>query len=253
MRAKEKRMFDLTGKTALITGASGGIGGAIAKTLHGQGAKVVLSGTRAEALEALRAELGAGAFIAAANLSDIASIEALPKSAEEAAGGGIDILVNNAGITKDNLFLRMKDEEWDQVIAVNLTAAFRLSRGVLRGMMKKRWGRIIQITSVVGATGNPGQGNYAAAKAGLVGMTKSLAGEVASRNITVNAVAPGFIQTAMTEVLTGQQKEMIAGRIPAGRMGMPAEIAAAVVYLASEEAAYVTGETLHINGGMAMI
>jgi 3-oxoacyl-[acyl-carrier protein] reductase len=246
-------MFDLTGKTALVTGASGGIGGAIAKALHGQGAKVVLSGTRVEALEALKSQLGANAFIAQANLSDIASVEALPKAAEEAAGSGIDILVNNAGITRDNLFMRMKDEEWDQVIAVNLTASFRLSRAVLRGMMKKRWGRIIQITSVVGATGNPGQGNYAAAKAGLVGMTKSLAAEVASRNITVNAVAPGFIQTAMTEVLTGQQKEMISARIPAGRMGLPGEIAAAVTYLASEEAAYVTGETIHINGGMAMI
>jgi len=237
----------------LITGASGGIGGAIAKALHSQGAKVVLSGTRAEALEAVKAELGGNAFIATANLSDIASVEALPKAAEEAAGSPIDILVNNAGITKDNLFMRMKDEEWDQVIAVNLTAAFRLSRGVLRGMMKKRWGRIIQITSIVGATGNPGQGNYAAAKAGLVGMTKSLAAEVASRNITVNAVAPGFIQTAMTEVLTDQQKELISGRIPAGRMGKPQEIAAAVTYLASEEAAYITGETIHINGGMAMI
>ena len=246
-------MFDLTGKTALVTGASGGIGGAIAKALHGQGAKVVLSGTRAEALEAVKAELGGNAFIAAANLSDIASVEALPKAAEEAAGSPIDILVNNAGITKDNLFMRMKDEEWDQVIAVNLTAAFRLSRGVLRGMMKKRWGRIIQITSIVGATGNPGQGNYAAAKAGLIGMTKSLAAEVASRNITVNAVAPGFIQTAMTEVLSDQQKELVSGRIPAGRMGSPSEIAAAVAYLASEEAAYVTGETIHINGGMAMI
>jgi 3-oxoacyl-[acyl-carrier protein] reductase len=253
MGAKEARMFDLTGKIALVTGASGGIGGAIAKTLHGQGATVVLSGTRAEALEAVRAELGERAFIAVANLSDIASIEALPKAAEEAAGAGIDILVNNAGITKDNLFMRMKDEEWDQVIAVNLTAAFRLSRAVLRGMMKKRWGRIIQITSVVGATGNAGQGNYAAAKAGLVGMTKSLAAEVASRNITVNAVAPGFIQTAMTDVLTDQQKEMIGQRIPAGRMGMPQEIAAAVAYLASQEAAYVTGETIHVNGGMAMI
>jgi 3-oxoacyl-[acyl-carrier protein] reductase len=246
-------MFDLTGKTALITGASGGIGGAIAKALHAQGATVVLSGTRQEALDAVKAELGSRAFTVIANLSDIASVEALTKSAEEAAGAGIDILVNNAGITKDNLFMRMKDEEWDQVIAVNLTAAFRLSRAVLRGMMKKRWGRIIQITSVVGATGNPGQGNYAAAKAGLVGMTKSLAAEVASRNITVNAVAPGFIQTAMTDVLTDQQKEMISGRIPAGRMGMPAEIAAAVTYLASEEAAYVTGETIHINGGMAML
>ena len=246
-------MFDLTGKTALITGASGGIGGAIAKALHGQGATFVLSGTSAEALEAVRAELGANAFIAPANLSDIASVEALPKAAEEAAGAPIDILVNNAGITKDNLFMRMKDEEWDQVIAVNLTAAFRLSRAVLRGMMKKRWGRIIQITSVVGATGNPGQANYAAAKAGLVGMTKSLAAEVASRNITVNAVAPGFIQTAMTDVLTDQQKEMISGRIPAGRMGAPGEIAAAVAYLASQEAAYITGETIHVNGGMAMI
>ncbi|HJS46175.1 MAG TPA: 3-oxoacyl-[acyl-carrier-protein] reductase [Rhizomicrobium sp.] len=246
-------MFDLTGKTALVTGASGGIGGAIAKALHGQGAKVVLSGTRAEALEALKAELGANAFIAQANLSDIASVEALPKLAEEAAGSPIDILVNNAGITKDNLFLRMKDDEWDQVIAVNLTAAFRLSRAVLRGMMKKRWGRIIQITSIVAATGNPGQGNYAAAKAGLIGMTKSLAAEVASRNITANAVAPGFIQTAMTDVLSDQQKELVGQRIPAGRMGLPAEIAAAVVYLASEEAAYVTGETIHVNGGMAMI
>ncbi len=246
-------MFDLTGKTALVTGASGGIGGAIAKALHGQGAKVVLSGTRAEALEAVKAELGNNAFIATANLSDIASVEALTKAAEDVAGSGIDILVNNAGITKDNLFMRMKDDEWDQVIAVNLTAAFRLSRAVLRGMMKRRWGRIIQITSIVGVTGNPGQGNYAAAKAGLVGMSKSLAAEVASRNITVNAVAPGFIQTAMTDVLTDAQKEMISGRIPAGRMGMPAEIAAAVTYLASEEAAYVTGETIHINGGMAMI
>jgi len=246
-------MFDLTGKTALVTGASGGIGGAIARALHAQGASVVLSGTKVEALEKLAGELGARAYTAACNLSDIASVEALPKAAETAAGGAIDILVNNAGITKDNLFMRMKDEEWDQVIAVNLTAAFRLSRAVLRGMMKKRWGRIIQITSVVGATGNPGQGNYAAAKAGLVGMSKSLAAEVASRNITVNAIAPGFIQTAMTEVLTDQQKEAIAGRIPAGRMGTPSEIAGAVVYLASEEAAYVTGQTLHVNGGMAMI
>ena len=246
-------MFDLTGKTALVTGASGGIGGAIAKALHGQGASVVLSGTRAEALEKIKAELGARAFIAPANLSDSASVEALPKAAEAAAGAPIDILVNNAGITRDNLFMRMKDEEWDQVIQVNLTAAFRLSRAVLRGMMKKRWGRIVQITSIVGATGNPGQGNYAAAKAGLIGMTKSLAAEVASRNITVNAVAPGFIQTAMTDVLTDQQKEAIATRIPLARMGRPEEIAAAVVYLASEEAAYVTGETIHINGGMAML
>jgi 3-oxoacyl-[acyl-carrier protein] reductase len=246
-------LFDLTGKTALVTGASGGIGGAIAKALHAQGAAVVLSGTRAEALEKLKAELDARAFIAPANLSDPASVEALPKAAEAAAGAPIDILVNNAGITRDNLFVRMKDEEWDQVLQVNLTAAFRLSRAVLRNMMKKRWGRIIQITSIVGATGNPGQGNYAAAKAGLIGMTKSLAAEVASRNVTVNAVAPGFIRTAMTDVLTDQQKEAIATRIPLARMGKAEEIAAAVVYLASEEAAYVTGETIHINGGMAML
>jgi 3-oxoacyl-[acyl-carrier protein] reductase len=246
-------MFDLTGKTALVTGASGGIGGAIAKALHGQGAAVILSGTRAEALEKLKAELGTRAFVAQANLSDAASVEALPKAAEAAAGAPIDILVNNAGITRDNLFMRMKDEEWDQVIQVNLTAAFRLSRAVLRGMMKKRWGRIVQITSIVGATGNPGQANYAAAKAGLIGMTKSLAAEVASRNITVNAVAPGFIQTAMTDVLTDQQKDAIATRIPLARMGKAEEIAAAVVYLTSEEAAYVTGETIHINGGMAML
>jgi len=246
-------MFDLSGKTALVTGASGGIGGAIAKALHAQGATVVLSGTRAEALEKVKAELGSRAFVAACNLADKESVEALPKAAEAAAGATIDILVNNAGITRDNLFMRMKDEEWDQVLAVNLTAAFRLSRAVLRGMMKKRWGRIISITSVVGETGNPGQGNYAAAKAGLVGMTKSLAAEVASRNITCNAVAPGFIATAMTDALTDAQKEMISQRIPAGRMGNPSEIASAVVYLASEEAAYVTGATLQVNGGMAMI
>ena len=245
-------MFDLTGKVALVTGASGGIGGAIAKQLHARGATVVLSGTRADALEAVKAELGERAHIATCNLSDATSVEALPKTAEGLAGP-IDILVNNAGITRDNLFMRMKDEEWDQVLAVDLTAAFRLSRAVLRGMMKKRWGRIGSVTSVVGATGNPGQGNYAAAKAGLVGMSKSLAQEVASRNITVNCVAPGFIATAMTEVLTDAQKEAISQRIPAGRMGNPAEIAAAVVYLSSEEAAYVTGQTLHVNGGMAMI
>ena len=200
-------MFDLSGKTALVTGASGGIGGAIAKALHAQGATVVLSGTRAEALEKVKAELGSRAFVAVCNLSDKVSVEALPKAAEGAAGTTIDILVNNAGITRDNLFLRMKDEEWDQVLAVNLTAAFRLSRAVLRGMMKKRWGRIISITSVVGETGNPGQGNYAAAKAGLVGMTKSLAAEIASRNITCNAVAPGFIATAMTDALTDARRK----------------------------------------------
>lgn len=246
-------MFDLTGKVALVTGASGGIGGAIARALHAQGAAVVLSGTRAEALDALKSEIGERAFTATCNLSDPVSVEALPKAAEEAAGAPIDILVNNAGITKDNLFMRMKDEEWDQVLAVNLTAAFRLSRAVMRPMMKKRWGRIIQIASIVGATGNPGQANYAAAKAGLVGMSKSLAAEVASRGITVNAVAPGFIGTAMTDSLTDAQKQAIFARIPQGRMGAPEEIAAAVVYLASQEAAYVTGETIHINGGMAML
>jgi 3-oxoacyl-[acyl-carrier protein] reductase len=246
-------MFDLSGKTALVTGASGGIGGAIAKALHGQGAAIVLSGTRAEALEALKAELGSHAHIATCNLSDPASVEALPKAAEAALGAPIDILVNNAGITRDNLFLRMKDEEWDQVIAVNLTAAFRLSRGVLRGMMKKRWGRIVSITSVVGATGNPGQGNYAAAKAGLVGMSKALAAEVASRNITVNCVAPGFVVTPMTDALTEDQKTALFARIPMGRFGQPGDIGAAVAYLCSEEAGYVTGQTIHANGGMAMI
>ncbi len=245
-------MFDLTGKVALVTGASGGIGSAIARALHGQGASVVLSGTRAAALETLKTELGSRAHVALCNLGDAASLEALPKAAGQLAGV-IDILVNNAGVTRDNLFLRMKDEEWDEVIAVDLTAAFKLSRAVLRGMMKKRWGRIIAITSVVGTTGNPGQGNYAAAKAGLAGMTKSLAAEVASRNITVNCVAPGFIATAMTDVLPDTQKAQLLARIPAGRMGDARDIAAAVVYLASEEASYVSGQTLHVNGGMAMI
>ncbi len=246
-------MFDLTGRNALVTGASGGIGGAIAKALHSQGANVVLSGTRAEALETLKGELGERAHIATCNLSDSISVETLPKAAEAALGGSIDILVNNAGITRDNLFMRMKDDEWDQVIAVNLTAAFRLSRAVLRGMMKKRWGRIISITSVVGATGNPGQGNYAAAKAGLEGMSKSLAAEVASRNITVNCVAPGFVVTPMTDALNEDQKTALLARIPVGRFGQPSDIGAAVVYLASEQAGYVTGQTLHANGGMAMI
>ncbi|MBI1239706.1 MAG: 3-oxoacyl-[acyl-carrier-protein] reductase [Alphaproteobacteria bacterium] len=244
-------MFDLTGKTALVTGATGGIGEAIARGLTAQGARVALSGTRAEKLEALKAELP-GAVALPCNLADRAAVDALPKEAE-AALGGLDILVNNAGITRDNLFMRMKDEEFDDVVAVNLGAAFRLMRGVLRGMMKKRWGRIVSVTSVVGVTGNPGQGNYAAAKAGLVGMSKSLAQEVASRNITVNCVAPGFIETAMTDALTPDQKAQLMLRIPAGRMGAAGEIAAAVVYLASEEAAYVTGQTLHVNGGMAMI
>ena len=246
-------MFDLTGRRALVTGASGGIGGAIARALHAAGATVALSGTREAPLAALAAELGARAHVVASDLGDPAAVEALPAAAATAMGGGIDILVNNAGITRDNLFMRMSDEEWSQVIEVNLTSAFRLCRGVLRGMMKARWGRIVNITSVVGATGNPGQGNYAAAKAGLVGMSKSLAQEVASRAITVNCVAPGFIETAMTERLNDDQKGRILGQIPAGRMGRPDEIAAAVLFLASPEAGYVTGATLHVNGGMAML
>ncbi|WP_422362921.1 3-oxoacyl-[acyl-carrier-protein] reductase [Pyruvatibacter mobilis] len=245
-------MFDLTGKTALVTGATGGIGGAIAKALHAQGATVALSGTRENVLAEVAGELGERTHVLPCNLSDLDAVDALPKQAEEAMGQ-LDILVNNAGITRDNIFMRMKDDEWDQVLAVNLTAAFRLSRGVMRGMMKRRWGRIIGITSVVGVMGNPGQANYAAAKAGMIGMTKSIAQEVASRNITVNCVAPGFIKTAMTDVLDDGQKETISTRIPAGRLGTSEEIAAAALYLASEEAAYVTGQTLHVNGGMAMI
>ena len=245
-------MFDLTGKGALVTGASGGIGSDIARALHGQGATVALSGTRKEALDALASELGERTHVLPCNLSDAAAVDALPKQAEEALGN-LDILVNNAGLTRDNLFMRMKDEEWDEVIRVNLTAAFRLSRGVLRGMMKRRWGRIIGITSVVGVTGNPGQGNYAASKAGMIGMTKSLAQEVASRNITANCIAPGFIRSAMTDALNEEQQSRIMSTIPAGRLGEASEIAAAAVYLASEEAAYVTGQTLHVNGGMAMI
>jgi 3-oxoacyl-[acyl-carrier protein] reductase len=245
-------MFDLSGKSALVTGASGGIGGAIARALHAQGATVGLSGTRVEPLETLKAELGARAHVLPADLGDPAAIEGLLKSAE-AALGGIDILVNNAGLTRDNLALRMKDEDWQKVIDVNLTAGFRLARGAMRGMMKKRWGRIIGITSVVGVTGNPGQANYAAAKAGMIGMSKSLAQEVASRGITVNCVAPGFIETQMTGALNEEQKARILTAVPAGRLGQSDEIAAAVVYLASPEAAYVTGQTLHVNGGMAMI
>lgn len=245
-------MFDLTGKTALITGASGGIGGAIAKALHAAGATVGLSGTREAPLRALADELGERAVVLPCNLSDPVAVEALPKQAIEAMGS-VDILVNNAGITRDNLFMRMSDDEWQSVLDVNLTAAMKLSKGVLRGMMKARWGRIVNITSIVGTTGNPGQGNYAAAKAGLVGMSKSLAYEVASRGITVNAVAPGFIATAMTDKLNDDQKAKINAQIPAGRMGQPEEIAAAVLYLASPEAAYVTGATLHVNGGMAMV
>lgn len=245
-------MFDLTGKCALVTGASGGIGAEIARVLHGVGATVGLSGTREAPLEALAGELGERAHVLPCNLSDGVAVTGLPKRAIEAMGS-VDILVNNAGITRDNLFMRMSDDEFESVLNVNLTAAFRLSKGVLRGMMKARWGRIVNISSVVGATGNPGQGNYAASKAGLVGMSKSLAYEVASRGITVNAVAPGFIATAMTDKLNDDQKAAINGQIPAGRMGEPAEIAAAALYLASPEAAYVTGATLHVNGGMAML
>ncbi|WP_449410742.1 3-oxoacyl-[acyl-carrier-protein] reductase [Methylobacterium komagatae] len=245
-------MFDLTGRKALVTGATGGLGGAIARSLHAAGATVALSGTRAEALEALAAELGERTAIVPANLADTASVEALVPSAEEAIGP-IDILVDNAGITRDNLFMRMKDEEWDSVIAVNLTAAFRLSRAAVKGMMRRRYGRIIGIGSVVGTTGNPGQGNYAAAKAGLVGLTKALAGEVASRGITVNCIAPGFIASPMTDALNEKQREGILTRVPAGRLGEGAEVAAATLYLASSEAGYVTGQTLHVNGGMAMI
>ncbi|TBW39780.1 3-oxoacyl-[acyl-carrier-protein] reductase [Siculibacillus lacustris] len=245
-------MFDLTGKVALVTGATGGIGAAIAESLHAAGATVALSGTRAAVLEELKARLGDRAEAFVCDLSDRASVDALVP-AVEAAFGRIDILVNNAGITRDNLFMRMKDEEWDKVIEVNLTSGFRLARACLRGMMKRRFGRIVGITSVVGVTGNPGQGNYAAAKAGMIGMSKSLAQEVASRNITVNCVAPGFIETPMTDVLTDKQKEGILGAVPAGRLGRAAEIAASVVFLSSDEAAYTTGQTLHVNGGMAMI
>ena len=244
-------MFDLSGKTALVTGASGGIGGAIARALHAQGATVVLHGTRAEKLETLARDLGERARVEAADLSDPAAPERLVKAVE--SGGGLDILVNNAGITRDGLILRMKDEDWQSVLDVNLSAAFRLCRASLRGMMKKRWGRIVNITSVVGVTGNAGQANYAAAKAGMIGMTKAIAAELASRAVTANCVAPGFIETAMTEKLTQEQRQSGARAIPMGRFGAPEDVAAAVVYLASPEAAYVTGQTLHVNGGMAML
>lgn len=245
-------MFDLTGKAALVTGASGGIGAAVARALHGAGARVGLSGTREAPLAALAAELGSRAHVLPCNLSDAEAVEALPKAATEAMGA-LDILVNNAGVTRDNLAMRMSDAEWQEVLEVNLTSAFRLCRAVLRPMMKARWGRIVNVGSVVGATGNAGQANYAASKAGLVGLSKSLAAEVASRGITVNCVAPGFITTAMTDKLNEEQKAKILAQVPAGRMGEAGEIAAAVLYLASQEAAYVTGATLHVNGGMAMI
>ena len=244
--------FDLTGKCALVTGASGGIGGALARALYARGATVAITGTREDALNALAGELGERAHPLVCNLSDLAAVDALTDRADEAMGQ-VDILINNAGITRDNLFLRMKDAEWDDVLQVNLTAAFRLTRAAVGRMMRRRYGRIISITSVVGTIGNPGQGNYCAAKAGLVGMSKSLAYEVASRNITVNCIAPGFISTAMTDVLNDKQREAILGRVPAGRLGEPGEVATAALYLASDAASYVTGQTLHVNGGMAMV
>ncbi|MGN6271051.1 MAG: 3-oxoacyl-[acyl-carrier-protein] reductase [Sphingomonas sp.] len=246
-------MFDLTGMTALVTGASGGIGSAIAKALAGQGARLALSGSNAEKLTAFRGELGGSHVAVPANLSDPVAVDNLVPAAVEALGGKLDILVNNAGVTRDNLVMRMKDEEWDQVIRVNLEAAFRLARAAARPMMKARFGRIVSITSVVGQTGNPGQANYAASKAGLVGMSKALAQELASRGITVNCVAPGFIRSAMTDVLPEAQKTALLGRIPAGDLGSGEDIGAAVVYLGSREAGYVTGQTLHVNGGMAMV
>lgn len=245
-------MFDLSGKRALVTGATGGIGGAVARAFHAQGATVAISGTKAEKLEALAADLKERVHIAPCNLGDLDAVDALPKTAE-AALGGLDIVISNAGVTRDMLFMMLKPDQWDEVIRVNLTAYYRLARAALRTMTKQRWGRIIGVTSIVGVTGNPGQANYAASKAGMIGMTKSLAAEIASRNVTVNCIAPGFIATAMTDGLTDAQKQAILSRIPAGEMGTPDDIAAAAVYLASEEARYVTGQTLHVNGGMAMI
>jgi 3-oxoacyl-[acyl-carrier protein] reductase len=249
---KEDVMFQLNGKAALVTGASGGIGAAIARALHGRGAAVALSGTRRDVLDSLRDELGERAHVCPCDLADADAVAGLVPAAE-AALGQVDILVNNAGLTRDNIGLRMRDEEWDQVIAVNLTASFRLARAALRGMMKRRWGRIVSITSIVGVTGNPGQANYAASKAGIIGMSKSLALEVASRGITINCIAPGFISTPMIGALNDAQRDAILARVPSARLGEPVEIAAAAVYLASDESAYVTGQTLHVNGGMAMI
>lgn len=245
-------MFDLTGKTALITGATGGIGAAIATALHGAGATIAISGTRAAVLEELKSAMGDRVHMVPCNLSDAADVEKLVPAAE-AAMGPVDILVNNAGITRDGLSIRMKDEDWAAVLDVNLTASFRLCRAAMRAMMKKRWGRIVNITSVVGVTGNAGQANYVASKAGVIGLSKSLALELASRNVTVNCVAPGFIATPMTNVLNEKQKEGILGKIPAGRLGTANEVAAATLFLASNEAAYVTGQTIHVNGGMVMI
>ena len=245
-------MFDLTGKTALVTGATGGIGAEIARALHAQGASVVLSGTREAVLQELAQSLGERASVASANLSDPGAVDGLVEKAEAAAGAPLDILVANAGITKDGLLLRMKDEDWEQVIKINLESYFRLARAALKGMMRRRYGRIIGITSVVGVTGNPGQANYAASKAGMIGFSKALGQEVASRGITVNCVAPGFIESPMTDALNEQQKTQILSTIPSGRLGAGADVAAACVYLASAEAGYVTGQTLHVNGGMAM-
>jgi 3-oxoacyl-[acyl-carrier protein] reductase len=245
-------MFDLTGKGALVTGASGGIGGGIAKALHGQGANVAISGTRTDRLEQLATELGSRVWVLPCDLRDRPAVAQLPDAAEKVLGQ-VDILVNNAGITHDNLFMRMKDEEWDDVIAVNLTSVFVLTRGTLRGMMRRRYGRIVNVASIAGVLGNPGQGNYAASKAGLVGMTKSLAREVASRGVTANCISPGFISTPMTDALTPKQVEAIAAAIPAQKFGVPDDIAATAVYLASDEASYVTGETIHVNGGMVMV
>jgi 3-oxoacyl-[acyl-carrier protein] reductase len=245
-------MFDLTGKTALVTGASGGIGGAIARAFHRQGATVAISGTRRDALQELAAELADRVHILPCNLTDKEEVELLVPNSEQAMGR-LDILVANAGITKDNLLVQLRDEDWDEVVAVNLTAAFRLSRAAARGMMRRRYGRIIGISSVVGVTGNPGQANYTATKAGVIGMMKTIAAEYARRGVTANAIAPGFIATAMTDKLNDKQREAILARVPAGRLGAGADVAAAAVFLASEEAAYVTGQTLHVNGGMAMI